>query len=100
MAASVACVNAVSTGWCDCQEPRAGCDQAVGGRLRSRGTGWRGGGSFSGRGATGVLGAGERERGVVGGGERLEVREAVGEAHDQAAGAAHDPAGDAEQQVP
>jgi len=48
----------------------------------------------------GALWAGERERGVVGGVEGLEVWEAVGEAHDQAAGGADDPAGDAEQDVP
>jgi hypothetical protein len=46
------------------------------------------------------LWAGERERGVVGGVEDLEVREAVGQAHDRLAGGAHDPRGDAEEQVP
>src|SRR5215207_3105793 len=42
---------------------------------------------------------GERERGVVGGVEEVELRQAVGEAHDDAAGAAHDPARYAEEQV-
>ena len=47
----------------------------------------------------GVLRAGERERGVVGRVEDLEVREAVGEAHDDPPRAPHDPARDAEQQA-
>ena len=46
----------------------------------------------------GVLRAGERERGVVGRVEDLEVREAFGEAHDDPPGGPHDPPGDAEQQ--
>ncbi len=45
------------------------------------------------------LGAGERERSVVGGFEDLEVREPVGEAHDRLAGGTDDPGGHAEQQV-
>jgi len=46
--------------------------------------------------AGGVLWAGERERGVVGRVEDLEVWQAGGEAHDDPPGSAHDPAGDAE----
>jgi hypothetical protein len=45
------------------------------------------------------LWAGERERGVIGGGEDLEVREAVGQAHDRLAGGADDPARHAEEHV-
>ena len=52
------------------------------------------------RGLAGVLRAGERERGVVGRVEGLEVREAVGEAHDELPRAAHDPARNAEQDLP
>jgi hypothetical protein len=46
------------------------------------------------------LGAGERERGVVGGVEELEVREAVGEPDDDPACGAHHPARHAEQDPP
>jgi hypothetical protein len=48
----------------------------------------------------GALRAGERKRGVVGRVEELEVREPVGEAHDDPPGGADDPPGDAEQDAP
>src|SRR5512132_3536022 len=50
--------------------------------------------------AGGALRAGERERGLVGGVEGLEVREALGQAHGDPAGGAHDPSRDAEQDPP
>ena len=53
-----------------------------------------------GRALVGLLGAGERERGVVGGVEDLEVREPGGEAHDDPPRGPHDPSRDAEQQAP
>ena len=46
----------------------------------------------------GALRAGERQRGVVGRVEDLEVREAFGEAHDDPPGGADDSAGHAEQE--
>jgi hypothetical protein len=98
IAGSVTSVIAVNSGRRDRQESRARCNDAV-----ERAFAGSPSSAVGGEGCScswmpaGVLWAGERERGVVGGVEGLEVREAVGEAHDQSAGGAHDPAGDAEQ---
>jgi len=47
-----------------------------------------------------VLGTGERERGVVGGVEQIEVGEVLGQVHDDLPGRAGDPPRHAEQDPP